>query len=178
MALFTAVAAGLSAATGLAITGAAVAGTVAVAGTAASISAQNRAMRAQSAAAATQQRMQQQQATRQRRQAIRAGMIQREQMRAQALALGASGSSGVAGGLTSLSSQLGANLGFGTMMSGLGQQYTSQTGQAAKFSGLSQLYGTIGQIGMQAMPYASQSVAPVPRNVQGIPIGPSGYPSL
>ena len=160
MAVFTAVAAGLSAATGLAITGAAVAGTVAVAGTAASISASNRAMRAQSAAAQTQVRMQQQQATRQRRQAIRANIIRRQQLGAQAQAMGVADTSMVSGGLTGLSSQLGANLGFGAMMSGLSEQYTGLTGQAARFSGLSQLYGTIGQLGMQAIPYATKAPTP------------------
>lgn len=146
MALFTTLAV-----TGAITVGTAVAAGAAVYGTAASLSMQQKAMKAQGAAAQTQVRMQQQQATRQRRQAIRANIMRRQQLGAQAQAMGVGDTSMVAGGLTGLSSQLGANLGFGAMMSGLGQQYTSQTGQAAKFSGLSQLYGTIGQLGTKVL---------------------------
>lgn len=146
MALFTTLAV-----TGAIGVGTAVAVGAAVYGTAASLSMQQRAMRAQGAAAQTQVRMQQQQATRQRRQAIRANIIRRQQLGAQAQAMGVGDTSMVAGGLTGLSSQLGANLGFGAMMSGLGQQYTSQTGQAAQLSGLASMYGTIGQLGFQGL---------------------------
>lgn len=180
MAVFTAIAGAVGGAT--LFGSAALAGGAIVAGGAAlgaSINMQQKSASAQRAAAATQVRMQQQQATRQRRQAIRGAMIQREQMRTQALALGASGSSGAAGGLTSLGSQLGANLGFGSMMSGLGQQYTSLTGQAQQYAGKGALFGQIGQLLLGAPTFgAAPTTAPVPRNVQGIPIGPSGYPSL
>lgn len=146
MAVFTSIATGLSAVTGLAISGAAVAGTVAVAGVAAGVQEQKRAtsIARQSAAvqrqaAETQITMQKQAATRQRRSAIRASLIARSQARQRALAAGVADSSMVAGGLSSLSSQLGANLGFGSMMSGLGQQYTGLSAQAAQLSGEAQL---------------------------------------
>lgn len=146
MALFTTLAV-----TGAISVGTAVAAGAAVYGTAASLSMQQKAMKAQGRAAETQVRMQQQQATRQRRQAIRAGIMRRQQAGAQAQAMGVADTSMVAGGLTGLSSQLGANLGFSSMMSGLGQQYTGLTAQAARFEGLSSLYGTIGQLGFQGL---------------------------
>lgn len=142
MALFTSLAVA-----GTISVGTAIAAGAAVYGTAASLSMQQKAMRAQGRAAETQVRMQQQQATRQRRQAIRANIIRRQQLDVQAQAMGVADTSMVSGGLTGLSSQLGANLGFGSMMSGLGGQYTSLTGQAAKLSGQAQLYSTIGKIG-------------------------------
>ena len=48
-----------------------------------------------------------------------------------------------------MSSQLGANLGFGSMMSGLGQQYTGLSGLAAQQSADAQRYGAIASTGMQ-----------------------------
>ena len=146
MALFTSLAVA-----GTISVGTAIAAGAAVYGTAASLSMQQKAMKAQGRAAETQVRMQQQQATRQRRQAIRAGIMRRQQAGAQAQAMGVADTSMVAGGLTGLASQLGANLGFGSMMSGLGQQYTSQTAQAAQLSGLASMYGTIGQLGFQGL---------------------------
>ena len=146
MAVFTTLAV-----TGVMSVGAAIATGAAVYGTAASLSMQQRAMKAQGAAAQTQVRRQQQQATRQRRQAIRANIMRRQQAGAQAQAMGVTDTSMVAGGLTGLASQLGANLGFGGMMSGLGQQYTTQTAQAAQLSGLGSMYGTIGQLGFQGL---------------------------
>jgi nitroreductase len=165
MALFTAI----GTAVGATILGSAtLAGAAIVGGTAAigySINRSDKAASAQRAAASTQQRMQQQQATRQRRSAIRSSLIRRQQMLTQARALGVSGGSAVGGGLSSLSSQLGANLGFSSMMSGLGQQYSAFTQQAADFTGQSQLFGQIGQILLGA-PTFGATAAPTP---QGTP---------
>ncbi len=137
----------------------AITATIAAVSTAAvgqSMNLQRKSAYAQKQAAETQQRQQRAQATRQRRQAIRAGIRQKQQMAAQAEAAGVQGGSGLAGGQAGISSQLGANLGFGSRMSGLSQQYTDFTSQAAQFSSESQIYGQIANIGFQAVPYGSQ----------------------
>ena len=131
--------------------GTAIAAGAATYGTAYAVSQMDKGASAQRAAAATQQRIQQQQATRQRRQAIRGSIIRRQQAAAQAQATGVADTSMVAGGLTGLSSQLGANLGFGTMLSGLGAQYSALTGQAAMFGARSQMGATLGQLGFQVL---------------------------
>ena len=162
MAVFTAI----GTAVGATLLGsAALAGGAIVAGGAAlgySINQADKAASAQRAAAATQQRMQQQTATRQRRSAIRANLMRRQSMLSTARALGAAGSSAVGGGISSLSSQLGANLGFSSMMSGLGQQYSAFTQQAADFTGQSQLFGQIGQMLLGAPTFGGTTAAPTP----------------
>lgn len=155
MALFTTLAV-----TGALSAGAALAAGAAVYGTAASISASNRSARASRAAAQTQVTMQRQQATRQRRQAIRANIIRRAQARAQAQAAGVETSSGFAGGVGSLSSQLGTNLGFGSMMSGLGQQFTDLTGQANYQASRASMFGSIAGLGMQGFQYFAGQPVP------------------
>jgi hypothetical protein len=95
---------------------------------------------AQKQAAEAQQRQQELAASRERRQAIRAGIVQRARLRAQAQVMGAGGGSGVAGGISSISSQIGANLGFGTQMTGLGREYTAATGRAADFGAQAGIY--------------------------------------
>ena len=129
---------------------------VAVAGTAYSISQQEKAGKAQRAAARTQQRMQATQATRERRGAIRQALIARSTMQAEAAGAGLIGTSAYGGGRGAVGAQLGANLGFGSMMSGLGQQYTGFTGQAARAQGQAQLGSTIANLGFQAISYAPQ----------------------
>ena len=149
MAVFTAIgtALGATAATA-AITG------VAAVGTAVGVSQTIKATKAAKApAAATQQaaqtqvRIQQQQVAQQRRQSIRRSIIARSQLRSRAQAAGLRGSSAVGGGIGSISSQLGTNLGFGSMLSGLGQQYTSLTGQANYLRSQSQMATTIAGLG-------------------------------
>jgi len=164
--------------TGLAITGtlsvgAAIAAGAATYGTAYAVSQMEKGASAQRAAAATQQRIQQQQATRQRRQAIRASIIRRQQAAAQAQATGVADTSMVAGGLTGLSSQLGANLGFSTMLSGLGAQYSALTGQAAMFGSRAQMGQAIGQLGFQFLgmtgsPKSGQSATPTTASTRGM----------
>ena len=93
----------------------------------------------QAQAAQTRVKMQQQQVARARRSAVRQQIVARSRARQSALARGVEGSSALRGGLASISSQIGANLGYGSMMSGLGQQYTSLTAQAAQLQGQEQL---------------------------------------
>lgn len=150
MAVFTAIGAFLGAGAATAFTvGAAAIGAAATVG---SVAIQAKAAKAQRRAAATQAQMQREQAARQRRSSIRAALIQRAQLANVAAVTGASGSTAAQGGLASLSSQLGANLGFGSMMSGLGEQYTSLTQQAARLQGAGQLVGAIGSAGFDIAP--------------------------
>lgn len=146
MAVFTALAfgAGLTG-TALFATGAS------IYGTAASISASNRAMKALKESSRVQIRQQEAQATRARRSAVRRGLIARARAANVAATTGMRDTSAVLGGLGSLSSQLGANLGYGSMMSGLSQQLTGLSGLAAQAQGQAQLFGQIANL---AMPFA------------------------
>jgi hypothetical protein len=132
---------------------AALGGAAVIAGAAGTVAAVKSVKAAKASAAASQQaaqtqvRIQQQQVAQQRRQSIRRSIIARSQLRQRAQAAGLDGSSAVAGGIGSVSSQLGTNLGFGSMMSGLSGAYTSLTGQANYLSSQSQMFGQISQIG-------------------------------
>ena len=134
----------------------AIAATVAVVGTVKAVKEQKKAASAQRAASEKQIAMQQQQVARERRSAVRSAISRRSQMRAQAEAANVATSSGFLGGQTSLFSQLGANLGFGSTMSGLSQEYTRLTAQAADFSARGQMAQAVAGIGFQAIPYAAQ----------------------
>ena len=107
-----------------------------------SISAANK-QQAASRRQQAQERLQNQQS---RRQAIREMQINRARAEMTAQGSGASGSSAAAGGIGGLSSQLGAQLGFGSQMSGLSQQINSlnrQAGTAATFAQAGQLMTSI-----------------------------------
>src|SRR6056300_549035 len=128
MAVFTTLAAaGLTGAT-LALTG------TAVYATGASLYAQNQSVQAQRGAARVQARQQQAEAARQRRGAIRQSILARAQARTVAAATGQTAGTAFRGGMASLTSQLGANLGYGTMMSGLSAQYSRLSDQAALYA--------------------------------------------
>lgn len=137
MAVFTAI--GVSVATGLAAVGAAA--------TIYGVSQQQKAISSQRQAAQTQATMQREQASRQRRSAIRQSIAARAQLQAAAQVRGLGETSALAGGLGSISSQLGANLGFGSMMSGLGEQYSQLSMAAVQKQGQAALYGSIADIG-------------------------------
>lgn len=149
MAVFTAIgmAVGATAATAAA-TGAAIVGTTAaIGGTVVSMQEAQASARSQRQAAQRQIRMQQAQAARQRRGAIRQSTLARAQARNVAAATGQAAGSGFLGGMASLTSQLGANLGYGTMMSGLGQEFTALSGQAAYQASRSEMAGAIANLG-------------------------------
>ena len=137
-------------------TTAAILAATAVVGTGYSIYKQEEAGKAQRRAAATQARMQAAQATRERRGAIRQALIARSTMQAEAAGAGLIGTSAYGGGRGAVGAQLGANLGFGSMMSGLGQQYTGFTAQAARYQGQAQLGSAVAGFAMQALPYEGQ----------------------
>jgi len=98
----------------------------------ASMSAQNKANKAA-------QRQQAVKASFERRQAVRQTQIQRAQMQASGEAMGGQGGSALAGGIASLSSQLGTNLGYGTEMSGISRQINMYNARASMWSGIAGL---------------------------------------
>lgn len=105
-----------------------------VVGTVASISASRKA-------AAAQQKQQQLQRRRSSRQAIREAQIRRSQAIATAQGAGALGSSAVAGGVGSLQSQLGEQMGFSSQYSALSNIVTQQKSRADMFAGIANFGG-------------------------------------
>lgn len=161
-----------SAVVGATIVGGTVAG---VAGTVKSVQAAKASASAAQQAAQTQVRVQQQQVAQQRRQAIRRSIIARSQLRSRAQAAGLRGSSAAAGGISSLSSQLGTNFGFGSMMSGLGQTYTALTGQANYFGSQSKMFSTIAGLGFGAAQAGFKYSSQIGSMFASQPTGASGY---
>lgn len=149
MALFTSLyVAGAFGVAGAAAAGAAIATGAAVYGTAASISASNRAMSAQKQATQVQIKQQQAQVSRERRGAVRRGLIARARQANLAATTGMADTSAFFGGSGAVSSQIGANLGYGSMMSGLSQQLTGLSGLVSQAQGQAQLFGQIANLGM------------------------------
>ncbi len=119
----------------------------------------------QNKAARAQERQQQVQARRSQRQAIRQAQIQQAQQRAVAQGMGVVGGSGVAGGAASLSSQLGAGLGYSAQMSGLSREISMASQRASTAQGVaglsSQVFSSLGGFGT-LFPQAPGVGAPSP----------------
>ena len=127
--------------------GAVVAGaTAGVVGTVKSVKSAKAASATAVQVAQAQVQQQQVAATRQRRQAVRSFIRRRSQLRAAAAAGGIQGS-GVAGGLASLSSQFGANLGFGGQMGALSGRITTLSGLQSTQQAQSGMYSNIASLG-------------------------------
>ena len=157
MAVFTALALGttLTVGTGLVTAGAAIyAGAGALYGIDQSIKSSKKAgAAARSARSASEVQIKQQKETAKqaRRSAVRSSIIARSQGTVGAQASGTQSSSGFLGGMSSLTSQLGSNLGFGSMMSGLGENYTALSGLAAQQSAESAMFGAKANLGFNVM---------------------------
>jgi len=120
---------------GSALGGASAVGTaLAVGGTIASVGAANRAAGAQREAIALQQRAQKLQVQRSRRQSIRQAQLMRAQQMTMGTAAGAQAGSGVAGGQSSIFSNLGLAFGFSTAGSGIAQQISMANQNAATYN--------------------------------------------
>lgn len=102
--------------------------------------AQGRAAEAQQRGVEVQRQQAQGQANRSRRQAIRQNLIARAQLRNQATAAGVSGGSGFSGGLSSATSQFGANLGYSGMQQGLQNNLFQAQSQAIGYQGIAAGY--------------------------------------
>ena len=134
---------------GVATGGAAIAiGGVAAAGAVAGVVGTVKAGKATRKAAAAQQKAQELQAKRQRRAAIRSNILASARARASAQSAGTAQSSGLSGAIGAGRSQLGAELGFGTQMSGL-------SANISKFNMQAQTYGDIAKLGFAAAGNAS-----------------------
>ena len=160
MALFTALTiggafAGAAAATGLSAAFIGGATALATYGTAASIGASNRAASAQREATQVQIRQQEAQTSRARRGAVRRGLIARARAANVAATTGMADTSAFFGGSGAVSSQIGANLGYGGMMSGLSQQLTGLSGLVSQAQGQSQLFGQIANLGFKFADFGS-----------------------
>jgi hypothetical protein len=93
-----------------------------------------KAAESQKQAIAAQQEQQNLAARRERRQAVRQGIILRQRQAAQMEAAGVGQTSAAGGVRSSVSSQVGGNLGFGSQMSGLGQRFSQASMNAATFN--------------------------------------------
>ena len=131
--------------------GVAVAGaTAAAVGTVKSVKSAKAASVAARSAAETQVRVQKAAETRTRRASIRNFLRTRSRFASAAAASGVQ-TSAAAGGMASLSSQFGANLGFGGQISSLNQQITALSGIQNTQTALSGMYGNIAGFGLSVM---------------------------
>ena len=87
-------------------------------------------------------------ASRKRRQSIRSFLAQRASLAAATRASGIE-TSAAAGGLGSMSSQFGANLGFSGQMTGINQNITRLSGIQSTQTAMSGMYGNIAGFGLQ-----------------------------
>jgi len=156
MALFTG--ALLLGATTAVATGVAVAGygALAVSQTRKSVKLGQQAVAVQREAAATQRKQEAARETRSRRASIRSFLRQRKRIEAAGVGGAGTAVSARSGALAGLSSQLGTNLGFSTMMSGLSSQYSSLTQQSAMLQGRADAAAAYGSLGFQMAGFASQ----------------------
>jgi len=107
---------------------------LAIIGTTVGVGATINAANASKKAAAAKQKASNLQAKRQRRAAIRQNILASARARSSAESAGVAQSSGLAGGVGAGRSQLGAELGFGTQMSGLSAQVSAFQQQAQRSS--------------------------------------------
>tara|TARA_R100001377_G_scaffold46_2_gene73 strand:- start:6629 stop:7192 length:564 start_codon:yes stop_codon:yes gene_type:complete len=155
MAVFTALAIGGLGGIALAATGTAIyAGAYGIDQTIKSSKKAGAAARSARSASEIQIKQQKENAKQARRSAVRSSIIARSQGTVGAQASGTQSSSGFLGGMSSLASQLGSNLGFGSMMSGLGENYTAMSGLASQQSAESAMYGAKANLGFKVMNFA------------------------
>ena len=86
------------------------------------------------------------------RQAIRAAQIQRARTVNSGIASGAQGSSGLAGGLSSLRSQLGTELGVSSQLSNIASDQTNLSIASGKAAASSRLFGNVSSIAFNQSP--------------------------
>jgi len=108
--------------------------------------------KAQKKAAKVSQQQQALATRQQRREAIRRQQLTRAQTVASASAQGATGSSAVEGGMSSLGSQLGGQMGYSTQMSGLSRDI-------AKYQSRAQTWGAVASLGNTAFNYGQANGA-------------------
>jgi len=141
----------------------AVAAAIAVAGLVLSAVGTFQSAKAQKKAAKKQDKLNALQAQRERRQSIREARIQRAQVLNSGVQVGAGDSSSVAGGISSVASQLGSNLGFSNQTEKLGKAINKDLRSASNFSALAGFGGALTSFGFGAgafQPKANPGPAP------------------
>jgi len=128
---------------------------VGAASSVASVVQANKAAKAQQRGVEAQRQQAQSQANRSRRQAIRKNLIARAQLQNQATAAGVSGGSGVAGSLSSATSQFGANLGFSGVQQGLQNNLFQAQSQAVRYQGRASAFGSLSGLAFQGATFAA-----------------------
>lgn len=93
----------------------------------------------QQKASAAAQKQQELSYARSQKQAIREAQIRRAQATASVQSMGAMASSGFAGGVSSLTSQLGSTLGYSSQLSGLSKEQAMYQSKAATLGAMSNL---------------------------------------
>lgn len=111
----------------------------------------NKAAKEQRKAAESAQKQQELSYSRSQKQAIREAQIRRAQAAASAQSMGALSSSGFAGGVSSLSSQVGSTLGYSTQLSGLSKEQSMYQTRAAN-------YGAFADLAFAGSSYANRFV--------------------
>lgn len=118
-----------------------------VVGTVGGLAMQAKANSAQRKAIQEQQKGEQARYRMEQRQAIRRAQIQRAQMIASAGAAGATDTSGLSGGISSIGSQLGSGLGYASMQSAIGANIAQYQTQAARATGMGQMFSGLAGLG-------------------------------
>lgn len=126
-----------------------------VGATAASVKAQKQATRANVAIAEQQQKQQDETYRRQQRAAVREAQLRRAQGMAMSQGAGVAQSSLTSGGVSSIGSQLGSTLGFGSQMSGISQQITNLGIQSANATQRANTFAAVADIGSSVFQYAN-----------------------
>lgn len=111
----------------------------AVVGAGVGVSQANKASRAQKISADAARRQRANQARRSRQAALRQAQQRRAMMKAEGEARGMFGGSALAGGLGGVSSSLGSALGYSTQQGALSNIISTQSSNASRYSGLSQM---------------------------------------
>lgn len=120
---------------------------VSLIGTGLSYMQQRKAQKAQEEAAQQQNNLADLENRKARIQAVREARIKRQQMIAAAGATGSMESSGLAGGTSSLASQLGSNVGFANQRQAISTNVMNLTNKATKAENQAGIYSAIGDIG-------------------------------
>jgi hypothetical protein len=107
------------------------------------------------AIAEQQQKQQDETYRRQQRAAVREAQLRRAQGMAMSQGAGVAQSSLAGGGVSSIGSQLGSTLGFGSQMSGISQQITNLGIQSANATQRANTFAAVADIGSSVFQYAN-----------------------
>lgn len=139
-------------------------GAVVVGGTVGSLGMQYKGYQAGKDAARTQQAMEALRAQRSQIQALREAQIQRAMLTQRSIASGTADSSGFAGGMGSIGSQLAGNQMFANQMTAFGQQLAGQQQSANRYTAVGSLFGQAAQSAASIASLYGKANQQVPQN--------------